>query len=153
MKITASQLRRIIKEEITKALEEGSGETIKPGEMTVAELLKHLGADEKTIRPGEMKVADIIALLNAQAQQKNLKVEGRLLERNMSYVRFENTLQDLVDCSSALMEMQEGDVAGEPTSLSQSETRAAFKLRLEAEEFIELYDSLAESGLLQPVGP
>ena len=50
---------------------------------------------------------------------------------NMSYCRFENTYNDLLDCERALMEQ---------TNLSNSEINYAKKLLLVCQEIIDNYD-------------
>lgn len=75
MRIRLSQLRRIIKEEIERlSLDEGDGDTIKHGEMTVEDILAYLTKKEggRTIKPGELKVNDILAAAaEIDAQEKS----------------------------------------------------------------------------------
>ena len=56
---------------------------------------------------------------------------------NMSYCRFENTLNDMVDCLRALEE------EGMDTLESRSELEAAEDLMLTAKKFIKVYEEAA----------
>lgn len=58
---------------------------------------------------------------------------------NMSYCRFENTYQDLVDCVNALE-----DIAYDGESISEREWRYAKRMRDLCEQFLETFDEIDE---------
>lgn len=54
---------------------------------------------------------------------------------NMSYCRFENTLQDLADCVNAL-----DGVVYDGESISESEWEYAKRMRVWCERFMDIFD-------------
>ena len=65
---------------------------------------------------------------------------------NMSYCRFENTLNDMVDCLNAIKE------EGMDTLESRSEREAAEYLVSTAKRFIKAYEEAASSAEDESVG-
>lgn len=62
---------------------------------------------------------------------------------NMSYCRFENTLDDLAECVDAMLDVEEGD---KPTlSLNEHELRAFHFLADQCRYYLELYAVLSEN--------
>ena len=59
---------------------------------------------------------------------------------NMSYCRFQNTERDFQDCVNAV-----GDPAQDFRDLSPEELRAAKRLAMACEEYLELYRQYEES--------
>jgi hypothetical protein len=61
---------------------------------------------------------------------------------NMSYCRFQNTSNDLADCTAELEDML--DEQKSLATLSKDEKRSAAKMRELCEQFIEMYDEVEE---------
>lgn len=61
---------------------------------------------------------------------------------NMSYCRFKNTYQDLVDCVNALDRI----VCGEE-SISEREWECATRMRIWCERFIDIFDDIEEGDI------
>ena len=64
---------------------------------------------------------------------------------NMGYCRFQNTLDDMEDCLTALGEI----IDGERGKLSKEEHKAARYLMGVCREFLELQDALEDDSLLK----